>query len=184
MKRGAPLGASTRLCALHDDWPAGSTAWYEYHCWESFGSTDASLWLRSHQPVTILGPCLDDDGWTLADDNLATLTDRLDAGQPRTYRVRFPDGYEATVFEDELLTDRTHATRPDPPAVRSHRRWIILGGPGGQLSARPVGARMAGQLHSDSWPVVGRVNFRRDDPDPNPRRAYKAVLVAAGWIIG
>jgi hypothetical protein len=37
------------------DWDAGEEAYFEYHCLESMDSSDADLWLRSHQTVEILG---------------------------------------------------------------------------------------------------------------------------------
>lgn len=81
----------------HDiTWAPGQTAWFEYHCWESVQSADADLWMRSHQRVTVTG-WGESDGWELASPD-----ERIEAGMPRVYGVRFEDGHEGTVFEDEL----------------------------------------------------------------------------------
>ena len=64
-----------------------ATVTFEYHCWESDESTDAELWHRTRQPVTVirqLGP------------------DEVDEEIGRMYHVRFQDGFEGDVFEDEL----------------------------------------------------------------------------------
>ena len=95
-----------------EKWNPGERAWFEYHCWESPESGDADLWYRSHQRVTVIRMTEDtehyaDDGWTFAE--------RAEAGEPNCYYVRFPDGHEGTVFEDELSTRRTVWYRPDPP---------------------------------------------------------------------
>lgn len=34
------------------------------------------------------------------------------------YKVRFNDGFEGTVFEDELLDDPSEYERPDPPTPK------------------------------------------------------------------
>jgi hypothetical protein len=47
-----------------------------------------------------------------------TIDDRLNAGEPRSYIVRFADGHEDGAFEDELLVDPIHFD-PDmgPPTL-------------------------------------------------------------------
>lgn len=89
-------------------WQPGEIAWFEYHCWESPDSGDAEIWYRSHQQVTILHEG-DHDGWSGS-----SFIQRGHAGTPKTYRVRWLDGYEDDVFEDELLTDAAAFARPDP----------------------------------------------------------------------
>jgi hypothetical protein len=91
----------------------GKRYWFEYHCWESHQSGDAEVWYRSHQQCVVLSfarigadgdPCF-----------FSTIQERGEAGHCLTYRVRFDDGLEWTVFEDELMTTRDHFCRPDPP---------------------------------------------------------------------
>jgi len=88
----------------------GKRMWFEYHCWESHDSGDAEVWYRSHQQCTVLSfadcdPCL-----------FATCEERGEAGHCLVYRVRFDDGLEWDVFEDELMTTPDNFCRPDPPA--------------------------------------------------------------------
>ena len=77
-------------------------------------SSDAIAWHHSHQRVVVLAhdpsghDCLRPD----------TFDERMEAGQPCLYRVRFADGLGYDVFEDELLTDTAGFTRPDPPKER------------------------------------------------------------------
>jgi len=70
---------------------------FEYHCYEGEDSADAELWHRTHQPVTILA--------------------RLNKGskylEERMYRVRFADGFEHDVFDDELVATTADYYRPD-----------------------------------------------------------------------
>ena len=82
---------------------------FEYHYWESPESSDAELWYRSHQKVTVLN-CenLDEYGDM-------TLEERYEGGTPLAYRVRFADGFEGTAMEDELMNDKSDFCRPDPP---------------------------------------------------------------------
>jgi len=91
-----------------DEWKPGETANYEYHCYEGHDSSDAHLWYRSHQPVTVVS--IEE-----SDESGDTMEERTDSGQVRVYRIRFADGFEATAWEDELLTDPQHWSRPDPP---------------------------------------------------------------------
>jgi len=96
---------------VREAWQPGDLAWFEYHCLESNDSADARLWHRSHQQVAVLGRGEDEDFGQ-------TFLDRADAGMPNVYRVRFADGFEGHVFEDELLTGPEHYSRPDPPDTR------------------------------------------------------------------
>jgi hypothetical protein len=50
-------------------------------------------------------------------EDLPTLAERGNEGAPCLYRIRFDDGWESDVFEDELLTSREDFHRPDPPKV-------------------------------------------------------------------
>lgn len=87
----------------------GQQLWFEYHCWEDDRSSDAEVWYRSHQMCEILSQT-DCDGvgiWSQAE--------RYESGHQLLYRVRFQDGLEWDVFEDELLQSRDGFTRPDPP---------------------------------------------------------------------
>ena len=93
----------------NEAWQPGDTAWFEYHCNESPDSADAEVWYRSHQQITVLGEA-DHDGWPGS-----TFIERSEAGQPKVYRVRWADGFEYSVFEDELVNDRAAFERPDPP---------------------------------------------------------------------
>lgn len=71
--------------------------WFEYHCHEGHDSGDAEAWYRSHQRVEIVRPLSDDE---------------TDAPM---FRVRFADGHEHDVFEDELVGSPANFYRPDPP---------------------------------------------------------------------
>lgn len=93
---------------MREDWLPGSRASFEYHCNESHDSAHAQWWYRSHQRVTVLGVAECDGLW-------GTMAERAEAGTPKCYVVRWADGFEATVFEDELLVDRRGFCRPDPP---------------------------------------------------------------------
>lgn len=90
-------------------WEAGDTAHFEYRCNESHDSAHAEWWYRSHQQVLVLGET-DHDGHGM------TLAERTEAGQPVCYEVRWTDGFEGTVTEDELLTDPAGFLRPNPPS--------------------------------------------------------------------
>lgn len=101
-----------------EHWNPGEEAFFEYHCWESHESADAELWYRSHQKVTVLGPAEDWEGW---DDSGMTFNERCEAGHARGYQVRFEDGFEYEVFEDELMEDRSGFHRPDPPEPKERK---------------------------------------------------------------
>ena len=72
-----------------------STIYFEYHCWESEDSSDAELWHHTHQQVEVL-------------QNIT-----LDHDEFKMYRVKFNDGFEYDVFEDELLDSPDEYERPD-----------------------------------------------------------------------
>ena len=57
----------------------GDGAWFEYHCWESFDSADADLWVRSHQQVTVLTVEVNDA------EPGSTFEQRAEAATPWTY---------------------------------------------------------------------------------------------------
>lgn len=96
-----------------DRWEPGDRPWFEYHCFESDDSADAHLWRHSQQRVTVVRHDPTDHD-CIADGT--TLDYRLDeAAMPCLYVIRFEDGLEAGVFEDELLTDPAGYSRPAPP---------------------------------------------------------------------
>lgn len=64
-----------------------ATVLFEYRCWKSAASNDAELWHRTRQQVTVLRRL----GLDEADEEVGPM-----------YRVRFQDGFEGDVFEDEL----------------------------------------------------------------------------------
>lgn len=93
-----------------EEWSAGETAAFEYHCYEGHDSSDAELWYRSQQTVQVLGLS------EAADHELLEgYLSRSEAGMPLVYRVRFSDGHEADVWEDELLISSAGYSRPAPP---------------------------------------------------------------------
>jgi hypothetical protein len=85
----------------------GSKCWFEYHCYEGKDSADAHLWYRSHQPITIVS--LIEKGYG------KTQQERGDNGHPAMYKIRFQDGFEGGVFEDEIMDSKKEFYRPDPP---------------------------------------------------------------------
>lgn len=87
----------------------GTRLWFEYHCFESSASCDAELWYRSHQQVDVIEISGEGGG-----DN---IEERLNNGHPRTYKIRFDDGYIDDAFEDELLVSSNEFVRPDPPKI-------------------------------------------------------------------
>ena len=88
--------------------PIGKTFWFEYHCWESPKSGDAEVWYHSHQQVEVLGFAECEPA------SFITFEERGEAGAQLVYRVRFKDGLEWDVFEDELLDSPEEFSRPDP----------------------------------------------------------------------
>ena len=95
-----------------ESWSPGERAHFEYHCLESPDSSDAEIWYRSHQQVTVLKE-EESDAW-----EGSTFEERGEEGQPKLYQVRFDDGLEWSVFEDELMTTPAGFYQPDPPASR------------------------------------------------------------------
>ena len=93
-----------------EHWNPGERAWFEYHCNESHASAHAEVWYRSHQRVSVLEMNEAGEG--------ETALDRGENGCPRCYRVRWDDGFEFDVFEDELTTSRADFHRHAPPARR------------------------------------------------------------------
>ena len=77
---------------------AGGRRWFEYHCWENEESSDAEAWHHTHQRVQVLEKIQD------ANDEGCEIS---------MYRVRFPDGVEWDVFDDELVSDPSEFYRPD-----------------------------------------------------------------------
>ena len=67
---------------------------FEYHCYEGEDSSDVILWHHTHQEVEVIR-------------RLSNEESEL----PMT-RVRFSDGLEYDVFEDELLTSIEEYVRP------------------------------------------------------------------------
>ena len=98
-----------------EHWSPGETAWFEYHCYEGHDSGDAKAWYHSHQRVTVIKEGDHDGHW-------GTFKERMDAGTPKCYRVRFADGLEWDVFEDELVTSVADFSRPNPPSPPTDRR--------------------------------------------------------------
>lgn len=87
----------------------GKRYWFEYHCNESHDSPDAPVWYRSHQQCEVLRVA-DCDGAFFD-----TFKDRGEMGHQILYRVKFDDGLEWDVFEDELLDSIDEFQRPAPP---------------------------------------------------------------------
>ena len=87
----------------------GTVLWFEYHCTESHQSAHAEWWYRSHQQVTVIR-CVNAE-----DYGNAPQQDRCECGQPLVYTVRWSDGFEGDVFEDELLDSPDEYERPAPP---------------------------------------------------------------------
>jgi len=84
----------------------GRRYWFEYHCNESHDSGDAEVWYHSHQQCVVLGFSECDPA------SYTTFEERMDGGMVLVYRVRFDDGLEWEVFEDELSDSRKHFCRP------------------------------------------------------------------------
>lgn len=72
---------------------ANGRRWFEYHCYEGEDSGDAELWHHTHQQVIVLN------------------REESDPGEPLLYRVKFSDGFEYTVFDDELVKSPTEFMR-------------------------------------------------------------------------
>lgn len=80
-----------------DKRPAKGRRYFEYHCYEGEDSSDAELWHHTHQQVLVL--------------NKLTNIDEYEVG--RMYRVRFSDGLEYDVCDDELVKSPKDYYRPD-----------------------------------------------------------------------
>ena len=92
----------------------GSRPWFEYHCYEGHDSADAAIWYRSHQQATIISVDETCDAFVCG---IVTRKERDESACSLMYCVRFDDGHEATVFEDELLDSPAEYYRPDPPRI-------------------------------------------------------------------
>lgn len=84
-------------------WPIGATAHFEYHCNRCHASLDAELWYHDRQTVTVVSIDEGSDGYHAFREG-DSVQDRFDGGFPVAYFVRFADGHEALVLEDELLS--------------------------------------------------------------------------------
>jgi len=74
--------------------------WFEYHCYEGEDSSDAELWHHTHQQVIVL----------------KKISEPNSAGEHETgrmYRIRFGDGFEYDIFDDELVKSPEGFYRPD-----------------------------------------------------------------------
>ena len=74
---------------------------FEYHCYEGEDSSEALLWHHTHQKVEVLHKLTD--------------IDKYDVG--KMYRVRFADGLEYDVGDDELMKSPEDYYRPDYKAI-------------------------------------------------------------------
>ncbi len=74
--------------------------WFEYHCYEGEDSCDAELWHHTHQQVIVLRKLKN-----------GVENDEVECG--RMYWVRFADGFEYDVCDDELLHSPKEFTRPN-----------------------------------------------------------------------
>ena len=72
--------------------------WFEYHCYEGEDSGDAELWHHTHQQVQVLKKIQD------AHDKDCEVS---------MYCVRFSDGFEWDVWDDELVKSPSEFYRPD-----------------------------------------------------------------------
>jgi hypothetical protein len=95
----------------NDDEVIGKEFWFEYHCNESHSSCDAELWYHSHKKVKVLERGDDDH-----DEH---------PEEPKIYKVRFEDGWEYHVFEDELMDTPKEFYRPDPQQKQYHKNGFI-----------------------------------------------------------
>lgn len=104
-------------------WKEGEHAYFEYHCQRSHDSSDAEAWYRDHQRVVVIDlPDSDGKDWLL---DGASAEERADASIPMIYTVRFADGHEHDVFEDELLVSPVFFSAkcgPPPPSEISIAR--------------------------------------------------------------
>jgi hypothetical protein len=94
---------------------SGTECWFEYRCWESPDSSDAEIWYRSHQRVTVVS-CRNPD--EAEGDECDTYEKRLETAELLEYKIRFADGFEGIAIEDELLESQDDFCRPAPPSTR------------------------------------------------------------------
>lgn len=92
---------------IHSDDKIGKIFWFEYHCFENCNSSDAEVWYHSHQQVKVLSISVIGNGHT--------PQERAENSEPRVYKVKFKDGLEWDVFEDELMNSKEDFYRPNPP---------------------------------------------------------------------
>ena len=76
--------------------------WFEYHCYEGEDSSDAELWRHTHQRVVVLR-------------KITEGVEEREVG--KMYRVKFVDGFQYDVCDDELLKAPANFERPDYIAV-------------------------------------------------------------------
>lgn len=105
-----------------EHWEPGETAHFEYHCYESMDSQDSDLWLRSHSKVKILGMA----DWEEEIGKDMTVQERVEEGILKVYQVRFADGHEGEVLEDELYSDPEYWHGDDPPERLKKKHGISL----------------------------------------------------------
>ena len=94
----------------------GQTYWFEYHCLEDKASQDSELWALSHQQVDVVS--------LVERGNGNNEQERASDGCPAVFRVRFHNGTEKDVFEDELMETKEQFYRPDPPDSMSKTNWF------------------------------------------------------------
>jgi len=99
------------IVGKNDDEVIGKEFWFEYHCNESHSSCDAELWYHSHKKVKVL---------ERGDDEHDEYPE-----EPKIYKVRFEDGWEYHVFEDELMDTPKEFYRPDPQQKQYHKNGFI-----------------------------------------------------------
>lgn len=87
------LGDGQPLYHRYSKFP--TTAFFEYHCWESESSSDAELWHHTHQKCTVV----------------RRLTPK--ESDFEGYVVRFVDGFESHATADELMNSPKKYERPD-----------------------------------------------------------------------
>lgn len=83
-------------------WSVGDPAFFEYHCLRSHDSSDAQLWYRDHQRITVLSVIEDCDGFSMMQQG-EPFDVRSEEGCPLMYEVEFEDGFVSHVHEDELF---------------------------------------------------------------------------------
>lgn len=150
-----------------DDWKTDETARFEYHCNRAHDSADARLWYRSHRTVQVLAV----DGEGGGD----TLEERLEAGNPRSYLIRFADGEEGGAFEDELFD---HARHLDPAMGPPSDDDIRAAGATPPAFDRPF--RNHVRLHADClWSKHGFGDGRALDHDNLDEGVFDSLFEAA-----